>query len=319
MIGAPARLLARILGRIGDNARLLIAVAPICALFLSELSALMRPALPYLVAAIYATAMVRINLGEAVRIALRPAALARAGALIVVLMVAVPWISLTVARAIGLSEPAQMALIYAALAPPFASAAAICFLLGANAALALELTILAALVAPLVGPLTAELLLGVDLPIDALSLSARIAIMIGAGALVALAIRRLVGPARIARNARILDGLAALIMIVFVIPVFDGVADMILASPWTALEVLGLVLATNLMVQVGALFALSPLAGAPSAATIAIAMGNRNVSLYLAALPANPYFSLFVALYQLPMYLTPVVMRRLMPRATTGT
>jgi hypothetical protein len=40
--------------------------------------------------------------------------------------------------------------------------------------------------------------------------------------------------------------------------------------------------------------------------------GNRNVSLYLAALPPDPVFGLFVAFYQFPILLTPVVMGRLL-------
>jgi hypothetical protein len=36
-------------------------------------------------------------------------------------------------------------------------------------------------------------------------------------------------------------------------------------------------------------------------------MGNRNLSVLLAALPYDPTFSLFVALSQIPIYVTPLV------------
>jgi hypothetical protein len=40
--------------------------------------------------------------------------------------------------------------------------------------------------------------------------------------------------------------------------------------------------------------------------------GNRNVAIYLAALPPDPLFGLYVALYQLPMLFTPLVLGRLL-------
>ena len=41
--------------------------------------------------------------------------------------------------------------------------------------------------------------------------------------------------------------------------------------------------------------------------SVAVVAGNRNLGLYFAALPTDPIFSLFVAAYQLPLYLTPMV------------
>ncbi|MGI9520771.1 MAG: hypothetical protein ACR2PG_03890, partial [Hyphomicrobiaceae bacterium] len=310
------RLVLACLDRIGANARTLIACAPFVAILLSDLSALLRPALPFLVAAVYASAMLRIDLGNALLAALKLKSFVRTCALILVLMVAIPCISLALSKAAGLSQDAQQALVYAALAPPFASAPAICFLIGGNAALALELSVLSALLAPIVGATLASFLLGDTLPLDPFSLSSRIALMIGAGALFALAVRKAIGPARITQNSRALDGVTAIIMIVFVVPVFDGVADMVLSAPWTALEVFFLVIVANLAVQVVLLFGLAPLLGSATAASIAISTGNRNVSLYLAALPTNAYLTLFVALYQIPMYLTPVIARRAMKLMT---
>ena len=53
---------------------------------------------------------------------------------------------------------------------------------------------------------------------------------------------------------------------------------------------------------------------------IALMAGNRNMALFLAALPAETAgsFFLFLALYQLPIYLSPILAaplyRRLLPR-----
>ena len=40
--------------------------------------------------------------------------------------------------------------------------------------------------------------------------------------------------------------------------------------------------------------------------------GTRNVSIYFAALPADPLFGLYVALYQIPMLFTPLVLGRVL-------
>jgi hypothetical protein len=40
--------------------------------------------------------------------------------------------------------------------------------------------------------------------------------------------------------------------------------------------------------------------------------GNRNVSIYFAALPPDPLFGLYVAFYQLPMLFTPLVLGRVL-------
>ena len=44
---------------------------------------------------------------------------------------------------------------------------------------------------------------------------------------------------------------------------------------------------------------------------LAVVGGNRNVGLYYGALPPDPVFGLFTALYQVPIYLTPFILSRL--------
>lgn len=304
---------------IGANARVLIALAPVAALFLDDLAKLLRPALPVLVASVYAAAMIRIDVRSAALQAFRPAHLMRSGLIIIAIMMLVPAATLYLAKLVGLGPEAVKALVYTALAPPFASAAAICLILGANAVLALELTILAALVAPLTGPFVGELLLGEALPLDPMALSLRIAGMIAAGVGIALVARKLLTPQWIASRHRAFDGVSALLMMVLIIPLFEGVGAAVSGNPLDSFRVFCLVILANTGVQLLAILALTPFIGVASAATVAITAGNRNGAMYLAALPPNAYFALFVALYQIPMYLTPIILKRVMlwlkPRA----
>jgi hypothetical protein len=54
----------------------------------------------------------------------------------------------------------------------------------------------------------------------------------------------------------------------------------------------------------------------PDAVPVSIIAGNRNIALFLVALPASVTdpLLLFIGCYQVPMYLTPILLRRLYSR-----
>ena len=300
---------------VGARARWVLAVGVIAAMLMPALSAALRPALPLLVVLVLALAMARMELGQVARAALRPRRLAVLGLWAAALLVLTPALLWAAARVLGLTEGETAALVYTGAAPPITSAVSLCLILGLDAVFALELTVLATLVLPLIGPLVVEALIGAAVPIDPVRLALRLGAMIAGGAVLALVLRRLVGPARIRARARAFDGVAALAMILFVIPLFDGFWGLMLADPGRSLRVVLLVLAANtgLMLAVAAVLALR----APEARARAAGLmwGNRTVALYLAALPADPLFTLYVALYQVPMLFTPLVMERVFGRA----
>ncbi len=291
------------LDRIGANARWVMAGGCIAALFLPGLSALLRPVLPALVSFVLAMAMARIDLAEVARGALRPARLG-GWLLAVALMMPVAGGLLWLLGTLAPPRDQALLVLYAA-APPIASAAGICFLMGYNAQRAVEVTVAATLLTPLIGPAMLALLLPDLAPIPPATLALRLAAMIAGGIALALAIKALVGPERIRTHARRFDGIAACVMVLFVLPLFDGVGPMILSEPLTAAKVLALCLVINL----GTTVALLQLGRDRfTSGAYAVMAGNRTVALYLAALPPDPYFGLFVALYQFPMYLTPLAL-----------
>ncbi len=258
--------------------------------------------------------MARIELGAAMRAAATPRALLRLVSLSLLLMPASGALCLGLARVAGLDADLAAALIYLAAAPPIASAANLCFFLGFDARRALEVTVAATLLTPLLGPLTVGLLLpgaaGLSAPVLALKLGA----MIAGGALFALAMRRLVRAERMARHARAFDGIGVIALVVFVIPLFDGVPALIAAEPGRAALVLVVAAAANLGVNLALRAGLGRVLPAAEAGAYGILFGNRTIALYLAALPADPRFAVFVALYQVPMLLTPLALRGLARR-----
>jgi hypothetical protein len=139
--------------------------------------------------------------------------------------------------------------------------------------------------------------------------------MIVAGLVAAVIFRRLVGAETIERRALAFDGVGALAMLAMILPIFDGVTAQLVAAPAVALGVLALVFALNIGAQCVALPILRRVFPDTGAGAVALIWGNRNAALYLAALPQAPVFTLFVALYQFPMYMTALLMKSVYSKA----
>lgn len=292
------------------RARWILAIGAIAALFLQDLAASLRPALPAFVALMYLLAMVRIDLGAVLRRSLNPTRLATILGVCIALMVLTPALVAVTAKAFSLPEDLRQSLVYIAAGPPLGSSAALCLLLGLDAALAIELTIVGSFLTPFLGPLVTSVLLGEAVPIDPFALSLRLAAMIGAGAILAVLFRKFLGAELITRQASVFDGIGALAMLATILPIFDGATEQILRTPQLAALTLVLVFALNIGLQFVSTPILRRFTVPESAGAMGLIWGNRNAALYLAALPQAPVFSLFVALYQFPMYMTPLLMNR---------
>jgi len=295
-----------ILNWIGSNARWVLAIGSVLALFLPSLSAFLRPALPFLVSTVLAMALARMDMFGLLRAIIQPKRLAFLVSISVVLMPVTAATYLGLARLFGLDAGNTASLIYLAAVPPIASAAGLCFLLRFNAVLAVQLTLVATLLTPVLGVATINLLLENPPLIEPLALSLRLSWIIALGFGLSFLIRYITGAARIERNAKIFDGMSALNMLVFVVPLFDGVLAIINTNSMRALLVLGLAIIFNFGVNLATTFAAGKITSAKDAGAYGVINGNHTIAIYLAVIPADPAFMLFVALYQFPMYLTPV-------------
>lgn len=296
---------------LGRHARWTLVVGIFAALLFQDIGAALRPALPFFVGMVFALAMVRIDLPSLLRRALKPERMALTLGLTLGVTVATPGAVHLISGMLGMPPDMRMALVYTHAAPPIASAAGLCLMMGLEAAIALEVAVLASLLTPLLGPPVVLFLLGETVALDGWRLAGQLGAIVGGGAIVAVVARRALGPARIDRHQLACDGVTALGMLVFLLPVFDGVVASVTRAPMLALGVLGLVVVTNFGLQLLAQRSARHVMAEETAGAVGVLWGNRNVTLYLAAAPENPLFSLYVALYQFPMYFTPLVMRRL--------
>jgi predicted Na+-dependent transporter len=204
-------------------------------------------------------------------------------------------------------------ILLAALAPPVGSAAAIAAMLGLSAPLALLATVAATLAAPFYLPPLAAALAGAELAIEPLALSARLAVIVGGAAVAAWALRRFAG-GWVTANPHAMTGISVIGLIAVAIGAMLGMGEHIAAAPAHAAALLVLAFVANAGLQVlGAL-----LFGALDrrrALTVGLVSGNRNITLVWAAaapfLAAHPGVELFLAMSVFPIFMLPLVMRRL--------
>lgn len=298
----------RALAWIGSHARLTLALGVAVAFLAPGVSTALRPMLPVFVAVAFGLAMARIDLGEAARASLRPAEAARLLGVTLLLIPVSAALYAGLAVALGLGEGLTAALVLLGAAPPIASSAGLCFLLGYDARRAVEVTVVASLLTPLLGPLAVAWLSPHGAALDPLHLARDLGLILGGGLCFALGLQAGLGAGRINRAARSFDGIAVLALISVVLPLFDGLRAQLLADPLRAAAVLVLACAMNLGPNFAMRLAFRS-AGRRTAAAYGLLFGNRTIALYVAVMPYDADLTLFVALYQAPILLGPLLLR----------
>ena len=308
-----------VLAASGQHARVLLPLGVVMALLLPSSSAFFKPATPFILSVLVGLALVRLDIGAALKASIKPERLIRNFAISICLLVVFPVLFFTAAKWFGLSEELLPFVTWYALAPPIATTIWMCVLLGFTAPIAMEIVLLTNLLAPLTGPYLGEYLLGEVVPVSSAMLCMRLGAILGGGLVLALLAKYVLGSDRIEANKQKLDGLSTIAMLAFLLPVFDGIGALVIVVPTLALTCVGLACGLNFGSQIiiflgGRLIVhLSKVKAAKNSCwpegtrSVAVVSGNRNLGLYFAALPADPIFSLFVAAYQLPLYLTPMV------------
>lgn len=305
-----------LLAWIGARAQWALSIGVVAALILPGPGAILAGTVPFWVAVLYGLAMTRIDLAAVARRAIGPRRLVRNLALLVLIMGVTPCIALAAASVLDLPDKLTEALVYTTAAPPLGSATAFCLMLGLDAAFALELTVLGSFIAPLTMPIITRLLLGEALPVDPIVMLTSLGTLIGAATFAAIIARWLLGAARIERHRVSFDGLASVILVLFLFPLFHGMTDLIRTVPVFAVYAMLAAITANLGVQIFSFQVTRRIYGRDGGGAISLIWGNRNAALTLAFLPEAPLITLYIALYQFPMYFTPLVMRYFVGPAT---
>ncbi|WBU59302.1 hypothetical protein [Paracoccus albus] len=303
-------ILIHVLEWAGRHARLLLLSGLLVIPFLPIPHAAFVPLLPLLIALLIGLALSRLDLASIMSDLTDPRYLPALIVGMALFQIGAALLLTGLGERAGFSSGTLLVLAAFCAAPVLNSAGNIALMLGYEARLALYWMLASNMLAPLFVPLALSAS-GIDLSVEPARIALRVAVILLGGIAIGVALRRILGPNRIAAQGKALDGLGALVMMAFLFPLMDGVREKAMAQPglalWLALLALALNLGANLLIRA---LAARPF-GQAKARTLGLVFGNRNIALMLAALPPDPTFSLFVAMAQIPIYASPIILRAL--------
>jgi len=311
-------LLDHVLRRMGRHATTLLPFALLVGIVFQDLAAAARPLVGPLAILLLGVTLLRIDWPRVRALLARPAL---AIALSVANLVLVPLVVWPIWQGLGLWPGLVAALCLSAMAPGIISAATTASFLRLDSSLALLISLITNFLVPFTLPPLALWLLGLDLNISAFDLSLRLAGIVVLAALGAMAVGLWLKPEGLRRNAVKIDGCAVVVLIVFAIPLMDGIVARAQSEPlklagFVAGAFAGMIL-YNLVMAAGTL----PFLERRIALTAGYCSGGRHNALLMAVLPvtADPDIFLFIAAVQVPIYLLPALLqpvyRRLLPVA----
>jgi BASS family bile acid:Na+ symporter len=285
-------------------------------LFVPPLAALFRDAVTPTVAGLMTLVLLRTDPAQVVAYLKRPLLVA---ALLAWLMLACPLLAFGVAWATGLDGPLGAGLVIMATGCAATSSPAFARLVGLDGEISLVVAVLSTLLVPFTAPPLALGLMGIDLSISLEALMLRLALVVGLPLLVSILLRRLLGPQRLARIGRAVDGGSVWLVVLYGFGVMHGMLALLLADPARVLGGIALAFAGNAGLNIATAAAFAP-AGQGVALAAGLLSGNRNMALYLAVLPATaePRILLFFALCQFPLFLSPFLLRPVYARLAPG-
>ncbi len=295
------------LGGVARRGRLVLALALVVGLASPPLAAALRPHIGTMVAVLLAVSAWRIG-ARAAWGAID--ALGRTLLLVAVLQIALPLVVLAIERGFGLGGALALALLIMTTTAPIAGAPNLTILVGGDPAPALRLLVVATAVLPatVVPVFLASGALG-D-PLAVLPAALRLAGVIGVAATVGFLLRAHVSPHPTPERVAAVDGASALLMAVLVIGLMEAVGTALRTDPLAALAMAVAACIANFGLQIAGAVVCRRLGRPLAAPAVGISAGNRNFVLLLAALPAaiTDPIMLFVGCYQIPMYLTPLLL-----------
>ena len=278
------------------------------AALLPGISSLLRPALPFLVSVVLGLAIARMDVVAILREFIF---WQKSLPLFILVLMFMPFTCLvfyTVWYLFQFSENSLFLMIIFGAAPPLSSAASLSLILGFNARITLQATLLATLATPVLGPLCFAMT-GIMVDMEIASISFQIAAIIAGGFALGFGIQIFIGKTTIELHPQLFNGIVAIVMVLFLFPVFDGVIDHVLIAPWQSFAILILAVSLNIGGNLIVRTLSQRFSDSNTASALGLMFGNRNVAFYLAVLPSNPMLSIFVAASQFPMYATPAIFR----------
>lgn len=274
-------------------------------------AAIMAPWLPQMVAILLVITAFRIGhraaLGAAKDLTWSLPAVA-------VLQLLIPLALVAVFTALDLGNTAlALAVILASCAPTLSGGASLAIILRQDPARMMQLLVIGTALFPLTAVVVLTAYPAVDDPSVLIASAAFSLIAIVGSATLGFVLRHQLLPHANEAQIKAMDGASVLFFSIIVVGLMAALGPMLRSDP---AAVLGWVLAAFTLsfgLQAATVLILRRTALAAVAGPLALAAGNRNIALFLIALPAEVVapIMIFVACWQLPMYLTPILLPRL--------
>ncbi|WP_454854701.1 hypothetical protein [Rhizobium binxianense] len=299
----PLRFLAR-------HGRMVLVVGLLAGVGLPDLAAAMRPYIPEMVVVMLFAAALRIGIVEVLG---RLRDMRSVFGMLFLYQVVLPYAAALVLMAIGVSGPLATALVLVLTASPISGSPNLTLMTGHDPAPALRMLIAGTAVLPLTVLPVFSLWPAFGHAGTVFYASLHLLLLIGCSAGLAFAIRHFLLPRPGIQTLQAIDGFSALIMAVAVIGLMSALGPALRATPSLVAVTLLAAFAVNFGLQLAAFAIFSARNRAAPNVGYSIIAGNRNVMLFIAALPAvvTEPLLLFIACYQVPMYLTPILLDRL--------
>ncbi len=238
-------------------------------------------------------------------------------AAVIAFQLVVPLVFVVLVHLGGWSGAAVAALVLMMAASPISGTPSLTIMMAHDPAPALRLLILGTAMLPLTAFVVFWSAPGFGDTGTLIMASLRLLVLIALACATAFLIRgfwlKTLGPVALTN----IDGLSALVMAVVVVGLMSAVGGALIDSPLQVAKMLALAFAANFGLQIAAAFILAKRGGSQyDLASLGVSAGNRNCALFLTALPAavtDPLL-LFIGCYQIPMYLTPMLLTRLYDR-----
>lgn len=294
---------------IARQGRLVLILGLVAGIALPQFAVAMKGLIPAMVAFLLFLAAFRVGPQQAVGAARD---LGFSVGLTLALQVVLPVVVVLLWRAAGLNGPLSLALILMAAAAPISGSPNLAILAGGDPAPALRQLIVGTALLPVTVIPVFWMMPHLGEGGDVLAAAGRLLLIIGAATIGAFLIRGFALRRPSPGLMQAIDGVSALVMGIVVVGLMAAVGPAIRAAPVALLGNLAAAFAANFGLQVAAALVLRRLGLDRYALPIGIGAGNRNMALFLTALPAavtDPLL-LFIGCYQVPMYLTPVLLRR---------
>lgn len=241
-------------------------------------------------------------------------------AIIVLLQVLLPISVAILVVMINIDTPLVIALILLTSAPSLSGSPHLVMLMGFEPAGALRLLVLGTALLPLTIVPVFMLVPEFGTLSDVIVASLWLLAIILAAACMAFVIRLTLLKEPSNAVIKQIDGVSTVLLAVTVVGLMAAIGEQFAIDPGYVLITLVVATGANILLQILSAVILASTGQKSILVPVSIVAGNRNIALFLTALPAatTQPLLLFIACYQVPMYLTPIIMRPFYRRLMKG-